>query len=477
MNEISVITDAPGAFAAAMARQQVGDAEGAINLYRRVIELDPRSGDAYNNLANLLAGQGKVPAAVACLRRAAQLAPGSATVFANLGTYLRQLGRLEEASKALRRALEFEPNSPAVLYRFGLLLDDLGDSERALAFIDRAIEQMPDHVEMRWTRALMQLRGGDFARGFAGYEIRFHRAETRIGHFTMPPWRGESPAGRTILVHTEQGFGDTLQFIRFIPMLAARGARVLLSCPPEMMRLMEGFPGIAMNLVHGAPMPGVVDFHLPILSLPHRLGITLETLPRSVPYLAPPADVMGPPVPRAAGTRLAVGIAWAGNPKHLNDANRSMSLEHFFALTDIEGVELFSLQKGVRAADLAALGFDTVVRDLDPGIADFADLAAALMRLDLVVSVDSAPVHLAGALSRPVFALLPTRADWRWLRDRDDSPWYPTLRLFRQSVAGDWAGMMARVRSAVAEMVAQPPPLPGNLKESRSVASAAQPSR
>jgi tetratricopeptide (TPR) repeat protein len=452
-------SDAQAAFLAALERQHAGDEEGAIKLYRHALELDPGSGDAYNNLANMLAAQSKVPAAVACLRRAARLAPRSAAVFANLGTYLRQLGRLEDASRALERALELEPGSPAMLFRLGLLLDDLGDGAQAVACFDRAIEQAPDQVEMRWSRAIALLRQGDFARGFAGYEIRFQRKETQIGYFTMPPWRGESLVGRTILVHTEQGFGDTLQFIRFIPMLAARGARVLFSCPAEMMRLMADFPGIAMNLVHGAPMPGVVDFHLPILSLPHRLGITLETLPRTVPYLAPPAGVPGPPIPRAAGTRLAVGIAWAGNPKHLGDASRSMALEHFLALADIEGVELYSLQKGARAADLAAIGFDALARDLDPGIVDFADLAAATMRLDLVVSVDSAPVHLAGALGKLAFVLLPARSDWRWMRGRDDSPWYPTLRLFRQRTHGDWAGVMERVRAAVAEMASRPRPV------------------
>jgi tetratricopeptide (TPR) repeat protein len=451
------LPDAQSAFAAAMARQDAGDVEGAIKLYRRTIELDPRDGGAYNNLANLLAAQDKLMAAVACLRRAARLAPRSSAVFANLGNYLRQLGRFEEASIALARAIELEPDSAAVLYRFGLLLDDLGDSERAIAYLDRAIEQQSDHVEMRWTRALVLLRLGDFARGFAEYEIRFRRKETRLGYFTMPPWRGETLTGRTLLVHTEQGFGDTLQFIRFMPMLARRGARVLFSCPPEMMRLMAGFPGVAQSLVHGAPMPGVVDFHVPILSLPHRLGITLDTIPRTVPYLVPPAGVAGPPVRRAPGTRLAVGIAWGGNPKHLNDANRSMSLEHFFALNELDGVELYSLQKGARAADLAALGFDAFVRNLDPGIADFADLAAAITSLDLVVSVDSAPVHLAGALGRPAFALLPAKMDWRWLRGRDDSPWYPTLRLFRQSAPGDWAGVMERARAALAEMLAATP--------------------
>jgi Tfp pilus assembly protein PilF len=447
--------DLQSAFIAAMARQKAGDIAGAISLYRRIIDLDPYCGDAYNNLANLLAGQQQVLAAVACLRRAARLAPHSATVLTNLGNYLRLLGRFDEAFMVLGRALELEPDSAAVLFRFALLLEDLGDGEQALAYFDRAIEKQPNSVEMRWTRALVQLRQGDFTGGLAGYEIRFQRPQTRIGHFTMPLWQGESLAGRTILVHTEQGFGDALQFIRFIPMVAAMGARVLFSCPPEMMRLMAGFPGIAENLVHGAPMPGVVDFHVPILSLAHRLGITLETIPCAIPYLAPPTGAVGPPVPRGPDTRLAVGIAWAGNPKHSNDANRSMPLEQVFALTDLEGVALYSLQKGARAADLRALGFDAFVRDLDHGIADFADLAAAIMALDVIVSIDSAPVHLAGALGRPAFVLLPAKPDWRWLRGRDDSPWYPTLRLFRQSSPGDWVGVMERVRAAIVEMAAQ----------------------
>jgi tetratricopeptide (TPR) repeat protein len=451
---IGVPSDAQGACIAARARQDAGDVEGAIKLYRSAIELDPRDGTPYNNLAILLAGQDKLLASVACLKRAARVAPDSVAVFANLGNYLRQLGRFEEASMALNRALELAPLSAHVLYRFGLLLDEMGDGERAIAYFDRAIAQQSDNLEMRWTRALGLLRLGDFARGFAEYEVRFQRKQTALGYFTMPLWQGESLAGRTILVHTEQGFGDTLQCIRFMPMLAAQGARVLFSCPPEMMRLMAGFPGIAENLVHGAPMPGVVDFHVPILSLPHRLGITLATIPAAVPYLVPPAGLR-PPVPRASDTKLAVGIAWAGNPKHPNDANRSMPLEQFFALSDLEGVALYSLQKGARAADLAALGFDAFVRDLGPGIADFADLAAAMMALDLVVSIDSAPVHLAGALGRRAFVMLPAKPDWRWLRGRDDSPWYPTLRLFRQSTPGDWAGVMERVRAAVVEAVAR----------------------
>ena len=440
------------AFAAALERQNAGDIEGALALYRRTIEFDPGFGDAYNNLAILLNTQGKELASVACLRRAVALGPASMVLYANLGNYLRRIGRYEEATAALDRALEMAPEQPEVLYRYALLLDEIGQSERAIDLLDRAIAARPDDVEMLWTRACVQLRVGDFERGLAGYEIRFRRKETALGCFTMPMWAGESVADQTILVHTEQGFGDTVQLVRLLPMLAARGARVWFSCPPEMMRLMAGFPGIDRLLVHGATMPGHVDYHVPLLSLPYRLGLTLESIPTAVPYLTPPAGVSGPPVPRPPGTKLAVGIAWAGNPKQANDANRSMPLEHFFALSDLPGVALYSLQKGARAGDLAALGFDSFVHDLGPRLSDFADTAAAMMRLDLIVSICSAPAHLAGALGRPTFVPLTLRPHWLWMREREHTPWYPTLRLFRQEKRGDWAGVMLRVRAAVEAM-------------------------
>jgi len=440
------------AFGAALERHNVGDIEGALALYRRAIELHPSHGDAYNNLAILLNAQGKDLASIACMRRAVAIAPGSAVLYANLGNFLRRIGRYDEAAAALERALELAPEQPEVLYRYGLLVDELGQSERAIELFDRAIAARPDNVEMQWTRACVQLRVGDFERGLAGYEIRFRRKETALGHFTMPLWAGESLADGTILVHTEQGFGDTLQLVRLLPMLAAQGARVWFSCPPEMMRLMAGFPGIDRLLVHGAAMPGHVDFHVPVLSLPYWLGLTLQTIPGPIPYLAPPAGVPGPPVPRPPGTKLAVGIAWAGNPKQANDANRSMPLEHFFALSDLPGVALYSLQKGARAGDLAALGFDAFVHDLGPGLSDFADTAAVMMKLDLIVSVCSAPAHLAGALGRPTFVPLTFRPHWLWMRGREDTPWYPSLRLFRQDKRGDWAGVMLRVRAAIGAM-------------------------
>jgi len=441
--------DAVHAFAAAVEAQKIGDVARAEAHYRRAIEISPAYGDAYNNLALLLHGQKKLHASIICLKRALRFTPPSAVLYVNLGNNLRQLNRHEEASDAFRHALELEPEWPEALVRYGHLLEDMGNSDEAIACYDRAIAQRPGDVEMRWVRAMVQLRRGNLVDGFADYEVRLQRKETAISHFTMPIWSNENLGGRTILVHTEQGFGDTIQFIRFLPKLAALGARVLFSCPPEMMRLMAGFPGIARLVVHGAPMPEVVDFHVPLLSLGHRLGITLSAVQTTSPYLTPPPGVEGPAISRGADAGYAVGIAWAGNPAQANDRNRSAPLESFFPLVEMPGIALHSLQKGPRSADLARLGLDIFVRDLSTGLNDFAETAAVMMNVDLSVSVDRAAAHLAGALGRPTFVLLSHRPDWRWMRRREDSPWYPTMTLFRQTAPGDWNGVIERVRARI----------------------------
>jgi len=447
--------EAQRAFAAALERAQAGDAAGAARLYRLALEFSPGYGEAANNLAVLLAQQGRVAAANAYLRRALAHRPAAPLLWVNLAIFLHQQRRFDEAETAASRALSLAPEHPDALFVAGLLRRSRGDDNGAVQNFDRALLQRPQHVETRWNRALALLATGDYARGFAEYEVRWQRKETVIGHFTMPMWQGEDPRGKTILVHAEQGYGDNIQFCRFMPLLAARGCRVLFSCPPEMMRLMERFPGISDLLVFGAPMPCEVHYHAPLLSLPHRLGITLESLGVPRPYLFVPPGVSGPPIPRPPRTRLSVGIVWAGNPIHGNDAERSAPLEVFLTLADLPGVQLVSLQKGPRNTDIAMLGAEGLVYDLGPQIKDFADSAAVLTRLDLLVAVDTAPVHLAGAIGRPAFVLLAHLPDWRWLRDRDDTPWYGSLRLFRQSAPRDWEGLLHRVRGEIEAMLAR----------------------
>jgi Tfp pilus assembly protein PilF len=398
--------EARALFERANERQRAGDIEGATELYGVLLEHHPGLPDAYNNLAVILKAQHRLPAAIACLRRAIIAAPGAAALHSNLGNMLWMALEYDQAMAEFRRALALDATRPEVYHNLGLLHFSLGNYQAAIECFDRALALQSTNRLVQWDRALALLASGDFARGFAAYDVRFDLEDPSMGFdrklrnvrsIKLPLWQGEDPAGRTIFVYAEQGLGDTLQFARFLPLVARRGARIVFDCQAELVRLMAGLTGLASLRPEGGAQPEA-DFHLPLLSLPHRLGITLETLPAQVPYLAPPAA--GPVLPRHPGTRLAVGIVWAGRPQHTNDRNRSLVLEEFLSLCDIPGLALYSLQKGPRAGDIAALGAGPLVRDLGPVINDFADTARLLMQLDLLITVDTAVAHLAGALGR-----------------------------------------------------------------------------
>jgi tetratricopeptide (TPR) repeat protein len=446
-------------FAQAIQRQNAGDQAGALALYEQAIRLHPTLPDAYNNIAVLLKSMRRLPAAVACLKRAVLYAPNVGGLYSNLGNMLWMNLEFEDAMAAFRRALELDPDRPETYHNLGLLQFSLGDYRKAVECYDRALALKPGNHLVMWDRALALLAGGDLARGFTAYDTRFDLDDPTmrfdlklkaVRSIPLPLWQGESLAGKTLYVYAEQGLGDTMQFARFLPLAARQGARVIFDCQPELLRLLTGLAGVAeLRAATPGIAPPQADFHLPLMSLPNRFGITLETIPAAVPYLSLPPAVAGPSLPRPPGTRLAIGIAWAGRPEHTNDHNRSMRLEDFLGLADLPGVALYSLQKGPRSRDIAALGATALLADLDPQIQDFVDTARLMLQLDLVICIDSSLAHLAGALGRSAFVLLPFTPDWRWLGHREDSPWYPTLRLFRQQAIGDWRGVTRRVREAL----------------------------
>jgi tetratricopeptide (TPR) repeat protein len=444
-------------------RQRAGDADAAIALYCQILERFPAMPDAYNNLAVILKGQKRLPAAIACLKRALIDAPNAGALHSNLGNMLWMSLAFDEAMAEFRRALALDPTRPEVYHNLGLLYFSLGDYQAAVECLDRSLALQPSNRLVLWDRALALLAGGDYARGFAAYDVRFDLEDPSMGFdrklravrsVPLPLWQGEDPAGRSLYIYAEQGLGDTLQFARFLPMVAQRGARVLFECPAELMRVFANFPGVAELRQEGAPLPQA-DFHLPLMSLPNRLGVTLANLPARVPYLAAPPT--GPLLARPPGTRLAAGIVWAGRAQHTNDQNRSLALDDLLALADLAGLGLYSLQKGRRADDIAAIGARGLVRDLGASIQDFADTARLMMQLDVVITVDTAVAHLAGALGRPVFVLLPYTPDWRWMGAREDSPWYPTMRLFRQAAPREWPAVVQRVRDALARSLGARP--------------------
>lgn len=452
-------------FNQALQQQNIGDIQGALELYRQIIEIFPVLSDAYNNLAILLKGMRRLDAAIACLKRAILYAPATGPLYSNLGNLLWMNLEFDEAMAAFRRAVDLAPDRPETFHNLGLLHFSLGDYRAAVDCYDRSLALKPDSALVRWDRALALLAGGDLRRGFEAYDVRFDLNDATmrfdlklrtVRTIPLPLWNGEDIAGKTIYVYAEQGAGDTIQFARFIPLLARRSARVIFDCPPDLIRLLSSVPGIAEMRPQAGEMPlPKADFQMPLMSLPSRFGVTFGTVPAVVPYLRTPLAIVGPSVPRPPGVRFAIGIVWGGRPEHTNDHNRSMPLQHFLSLAELPGVALYSLQKGPRVQDLAALGANALVYDLGPQIQDFVDTARLMEQLDLIISIDTSVVHLAGALGRPCFVLLPFTPDWRWLNGRDDTPWYPTLRLFRQTRPTDWKGVMQRVRATVAQIISR----------------------
>jgi tetratricopeptide (TPR) repeat protein len=438
-------------------REAAGDNEGAIAAYSQLLDRYPADPDAHNNLAVLLKSANRLPAAIALLQRALNYAPNSAVLYSNLGNMLWLMLAFDESMAAFRRAIELDSARPETFHNLGLLHFSRGDYPAALQCYDRSLALKPGNRLVLWDRTLALLASGDYARGFAEYDVRLDFEERSMGFdvklrtvrsIPLPLWQGEEIAGRTLYVYAEQGLGDTVQFARFLTLAAQRGARVIFDCQPELLRLLANLPGLAELRPQPSPLPAA-DFHLPLMSLPARLGVTLDNLPADIPYIVPPPAIVGPGVPRADGTRFAIGIVWAGRPEHANDHNRSMQLEYFLTLANLPGVALYSLQKGSRADDITKLSAHGLVHDLAPQIHDFADTARLILQLDWIITIDSAVAHLAGALGRPGFVLLPFTPDWRWLNGREKSPWYPSLRPIRQPAPRDWAGVMRQVRAAL----------------------------
>ena len=444
----TVPENAKQAFLAGAQRHQAGDNDGAIKLYLRALELYPAFADAYNNIGVILRAQEKLPAAAACFRRSLSIRADNSAVLSNLGNVLWQMLRFEEAAAAFKRALELEPTRPETLHNLGLLLHSMGDYPRAVDCFEKSLASKDGNVDVLWDRSLTRLVMGDFDRGWPEYEVRWRLKQNPPRRFPFPLWEGQENRTVSLLVHHEQGLGDTIQFCRYLPMVAPRVGRLVFECQAELARLMTCIPGVAEVIPSGRPTPAC-DYHVPLLNLPRFLRTNFDNIPAEIPYLQPPPGIMTPTIHRSHGTKLAVGIVWAGKPSHNNDKNRSTTLERFLCLADLPGVALYSLQKGLRTADIQTLGAQALVTDIGSRLSDFAETALLLAQLDLIVAVDTAVVHLAGALGIPTFVVIPYTPDWRWLRGRDDTPWYPTLRLFRQPQPREWDSVFDRVRSAV----------------------------
>jgi hypothetical protein len=335
----------------------------------------------------------------------------------------------------------------------GMALVALGRIEEAIDIYKRAASLHPNNPMTHGNLAFAELVVGNFRDGFANYEWR--RKDGPIGRrqrtYPQPEWQGEDLAGKTILLHPEQGLGDVVQFARFVPILAAKGARVVLETPPALTTLMRTLPANQTIVSSGEPLPPF-DTHAPLLSVAHRLGLTLDAIPADIPYLG--ADEAKRIAWRTKLAPLAgprVGVCWSGHRIHRNDHARSIPLDTFATLLNVPGVSFVSLQREVRDTDAAQLKALPQLADWMSDVQDFADTAALIAELDLVVTVDTSVAHVAAALGKPVWIMITSAPDWRWLMKRDDSPWYPTVRLFRQPTLGDWPTVIRTVRESLAE--------------------------
>lgn len=476
LNNLACALEAQGQFAAAQARLE------------HALEYAPHFADARANLGRVLLRQGEPEAAKrqlthaledmpqhvaslhylglcaktlgqyaeaeAALSAALDLQPQAAELHINLGNVLVAQGKYAAAIPHYLAALNLEPRSPAAALNLANALSRQGLLDAAIERYDQALSLQADLAEAQWGRALAYLQKGDLARGWEGYEWRFLFQQAYPHRYRKPYWNGASFSGQRLLIYDEIGYGDVFQFARYLPLVKARGGSVLFEVKPGLQAALRALDGVDEWLERSAhPVDeSRFDVHLPLESLPGVFGTTLDTIPGAVPYIFADADLSAAWRARIApGPDLKVGLVWAGNPDSAYDQARSCALRELAPLFEISGCRFYSLQVGKAASDASGAGLPLIAWGED--LRDFGDTAAAMSQLDLIITVETAAAHLAGALGKPAWVMLAQVPAWRWLLDRSDSPWYPTLRLFRQTRAGDWSSVITALAQALGQYV------------------------
>jgi len=476
----------------ALQHHQAGRLAQAETLYREVLELDPQSIDAlhflgviahqqgrhkqaeelisrallhngsntpaYSNLGNALQAQGKLQEAVDCYQRALALAPDYVDALVNLGAAFRAQGELERAVGCYQKALELNPDFPAAYNNLAMTLLGLRRPDEAVENCLRALQLRPDSAELKFGLSMVKLLLGDYESGLALYESRLEKdalsqaargaLQARLADLrSLPRWEGDPGAGRDLLIWTDEGLGDAIMMMRYFPMLKDFGFRkVVVYCDDALVRIMQGLAGVDEVVAGGQPVK--VNCHFPMSSLPLMFRTRVDTIPNKIPYLSIPQELKRKWADRLAAVEPPrVGLAWAGRKENPKDSLRSVRLEKFSPLLDVTGIRFLSLQKGEAAGQIEETGFKLI--DCMDECGDLLETSALVENLDLVVSVDTVTVHLAGALAKPVWLLNRFESEWRWMLDREDSPWYPTMRIFTQPRGGNWNEVLADVASAL----------------------------
>ena len=424
----------------------------ALACYERALSLDPHSAEAHFNTGNALTAKGDSLAAIECFRHAIELQPDFARAHINLGSATGKLGNYAEAEQHYRHAVAINPN-PTNLVCLGGSLGAQGRLDEEEVFYRRALQIDPNYVDAHQNLAWTLLKRGDYAQGWAEYAKRWRPADyAAIAVEGVTEWHGEPLDGRRILLVGDQGFGDQLQFLRYARVLEQLGATVDVCVREPLLPLAQRVPGV--HRAWSGRAEGYYDFWAPLMSVPSCVGTELSTIPADIPYVfadVAKVETWRERVNQAAGARRKIGLVWAGSPTFGNDRYRSMHFSDLAPMGQLGGTAWFSLQKGPAQAQLADAPADFQPFDFTGELTDFTETAALVMNLDLVITVDTGVAHLCGALGKPVWVLLPANSDWRWLENRSESPWYPTARLFRQTVLGEWAPVVGSVAHALRE--------------------------
>ena len=438
---------------------ETGNLEVAEQYIKKAIEINPDNTSCYVNMGNLVQKKGDIKGSVQWFKNALVCDDSNKKAYNNLGVTFTKLRRYKEALDVLKQAIELDDNyyeahnNIAEVWRF------CNEYDKALKFYDKALSIKPDFVEARWNRALLFLVQKEFEKGWAEYEYRWKRASTpQRSIISGRLWDGKPFVGKTLFVYEEQGLGDTIQFIRYLPLVKKLGGHVIFEVLTPMIRLLETFEGFDRLWVGiknvDTRTTDRFDFHIPLLSLPKIFNTLFETIPANIPYINADknlVEIWGQRIKDKQGFKI--GIVWSGHQYHVNDDNRSICLSAFLPLKSLKGIKLYSLQKEKHEkwTDIDPKSFFN--QDLGTQISDFADTAAIIENLDLVISIDTAIVHLAGAMGKQVWTLLPFAPDWRWMLDTKDSPWYPTMTLFRQIEPCDWDFVVKKVKEELVKEV------------------------
>lgn len=419
----------------------IGETKEAERASSRALAIFPKDINARSSLAIALLSRRDLAGAVRHFSIASALAPADAALLSNLGFAEFESGNAADAARSLRRSVALNPSNAPAHNNLGIAQFELDRAIEAEASHDRALALRPLFPEAHWNRGLRRLARGDFARGWPDAYWRWRCAGVPGLRYSDRAWDGEDPAGRKLLLYGEQGFGDTIQFARFAGLLTERGARVMLQCQRPLVRLLSSLPKLDVVVPDDEPPP-VFDIQAPLMDVPGLIGVGLADLPGRFPYLAADPSLAEIWRSRLSASKPKVGLVWQGNPTSPSERGRSIPLSHLAPLLARPGIAWYSVQHGSGREQVADLPSEIRPEDLGQHLRDFADTAAVLANLDLVFTTCTSVAHLAGALGRPTWVMLRHAADWRWMTDRNDSPWYPSVRLFRQSVAGDWTSVV-----------------------------------